>query len=290
MMSLDEKAYAKYLSQAYYIKTLRKLNLRNPKTFNEKIQWLKLFDNKPEKSELTDKVLVRDWIKEKIGEEYLKPVLQICNSFDEINFEKLPDRFIIKCNHGCKWNVIVKKKQNFLEEKIIYKIIKTQFDEWLTQSFFGWSDFELQYKNILPKILIEPLLSNESNKYETIEIFCFNGKPLIVYFMDTAKKEDGHIVRTVSAFDDNLNSIDLKFRIQDELINKKVNDNVKDAFELSKILAADFKFVRVDWFIYENKLYFEEMTFTPCSGFYQFVNEYENWDLKLGKMLNLKGN
>ena len=113
LMSLDEKDYPYYLSQAYLVKTGQKLNLRHPKTLNEKIQWLKIYDNKPIKTTLTDKILVRDWVKEKIGEEYLKPVLWIGDKFDDIPFDIMPDSFIVKCNHGCKWQFTVKNRQDF---------------------------------------------------------------------------------------------------------------------------------------------------------------------------------
>ena len=103
MMALDKKDYAKYLCEAYLIKTGQKLNLKHPKTLNEKIQWLKIYDNIPIKAQLTDKILVRDWVKDKIGEEYLKPVLWIGDKFEDIPFDTLPDSFIIKANHGCRW-------------------------------------------------------------------------------------------------------------------------------------------------------------------------------------------
>ena len=117
MMSLNEKDYPYYLSQAYLVKTGQKLNLRHPKTLNEKIQWLKIYDNKPIKSQLTDKILVRDWVREEIGDEYLKPVLWIGDKFDDIPFDSLPISFIVKCNHGCKWQYIIKNKQEFLNKK-----------------------------------------------------------------------------------------------------------------------------------------------------------------------------
>ena len=226
MMSLTEKDYPKYLAMAYYAKTGRKLNLRHPKTLNEKIQWLKLYDNLPIKTQLADKVLVRGWIKEKIGEEYLKPVLWIGDKFDNIPFDKLPDSFIIKCNHGCKWHVLIKDKNKFLENKFLVKTAKEKIDNWLLQSFFGWSDFETQYKNIEPKIIIEEFLKGNNGG---ILVWCANSQT----FIDSPGEE-----------------------------------LEKEALSLSKVLAQGFKFVRVDWMIYKQRLYFEEMTFTPVSGFF----------------------
>ncbi len=282
LMSLDEKDYPKYLCEAYYIKTLTKLNLRNPKTFNEKIQWLKIYDNKPEKSELTDKVLVRDWVKRYIGEKYLKPVLWIGDKFEDIPFESLPNSFIIKCNHGCKWHVVIKDKQKFCNNEKLFEVIKVQINGWLLQSFFGWSDFETQYKAIIPKILIEELLLDDSAR--KIRNWCFNGQPYYTQVTQMSGKFE-HV--EIATFDINLNSADVCFEPQYVPMNLEADDKVKESFEMSKILSKKFKLVRVDWMNFKGKLYFEEMTFTPYSGFLKLDNKLQK---KLGKLLNLKGN
>ena len=291
MMSIDEKDYPKYLKEAYKLKFGQKLNLRNPKSFNEKIQWLKIYDNLPIKTQLTDKVLVRDFVEKKIGEQYLKPVLQICQNYDEINFNTLPNSFIVKCNHACRWHFIVKNKEEWNTNKSLVALSKRTMDNWLSQSFFGWSDFELQYKEINPKIIIEPLLRENLNTEQPgIQIYCFNGEPKIFY---TYKRGKDKTQKTLClTYDENYKQIDLKFLINSETTNEQIvsDETLKKATELSKILSKDFKFVRVDWMIYDNKLYFEEMTFTPFSGFCEFSDERAVWNKKLGNMLNLKGN
>ena len=289
LMSLDKKDYPYYLSQAYLIKTGEKLNLKHPKTLNEKIQWLKIFDNMQQKTELTDKVLVRNWVREKIGEQYLKPVLWIGDKFDDIPFDFLPVSFVVKCNHGCKWQFIVEDKQKFLEEENLLNTAKIYIDSWLTQSFFGWSDFETQYLNIKPKILIEPLLQdNKNEKPLEIEVWCFNGKAKIIQKFKKTKKEK-IVYRMVSSFDENFNRFDIKFLETNEIIDSTPDDILKQAKDISETLAKGFKLVRVDWMIYQNKLYFAEMTFTPYSGFIFFDENYNELQIKLGKMLNLKG-
>ena len=137
LMNLKEQDYPKYLSQSYYIKFGQKLNLRHPKTINEKIQWLKLYDNIPMKTLLSDKVLVRDWVKEKIGEKYIKPILWTGNNFNDIPFNSLPDNFIIKANHGCSWNIFIKDKNKFLLNEKLFQYTKEQIDGWMDQKFFG---------------------------------------------------------------------------------------------------------------------------------------------------------
>ncbi len=285
MMSLEEKEYPKYLKQAYQHKFMQKLNLRHPKTINEKIQWLKIYDNLPIKTQLADKVLVRNWVENKIGKSYLKPVLWTGKSFDLIPFDILPERFVIKTNHACSWNIFIKSKQKFLSNASIYNYTKTQFDEWLKQNYFGWSDFETQYKNIKPQIIIEELLQDENNEeIQEFEIWCFNSEPQIFqkHFYD---KET--FMKSVSTYNKYFKNIDLKFLPQNILKETVADSNLKKAAELSKILSKDFKLVRIDWFVFKNKLYFGEMTFTPQSGYFLFYNEYQKWYLELGNMLKL---
>ena len=218
-------------------------------------------------------------------EKYLKPVLQICDNFDAINWDSLPNSFIIKCNHGCKWQAVIKNKNEFLDNKKLYSFVKNKISGWLSQSFFGYSDFEVQYKYIIDhKIIIEPLLREDINnpfKDKGIRVFCFNSQPKIIYYYEGANNSD---FRNYSAFDENYKPTDLSFSIDSCYVAKEADEILKKAVDLSKVLAKDFKFVAVDWFIFQDKLYFEEMTFTPYSGF--FFNEES--DIKMGKMLNLK--
>ncbi|MBQ8887021.1 MAG: hypothetical protein IJY61_04900 [Candidatus Gastranaerophilales bacterium] len=248
MMSLQKKDYPKYLKEAYYNKTGEKLNLKWPKNLSQKIQWLKLYDNSPIKSNLTDKIKVRDYVESKIGSRYLKPILWIGERFEEIPFDTLPNSFVIKANHGCKWHIIVKNKEEYLSNKKLYNYSKARFDNWLGQNFFGFSDFEAQYINIKPKILIEPLLRENINEIgEEFWVWCVDSVPY------TESK---------------------KFR--------------EESKHLSKILSQGFKFVRVDWMIYNNQLYFGEMTFTPLSGFIPDEMQYQAFYKELFKNLTLK--
>jgi hypothetical protein len=285
LMSLDEKYYPKYLSMAYFLRMQQKLNLFKPKFLSEKVQWLKLYDNSQIKTQLTDKILVRNWVKNKIGAEYLKEIFWIGKDFNLIPFNILPNSFVLKTNHGCKWQFIIKNKEEYLNNLQLQKITENAVNKWLHQSFFGLSDFETQYKLIEPQILIEKFLRDDNNiTSHNFEIWCFNGIPMI--FQEIIRRKDE---REVSTYDENYNNLNLQFIKYDNLIKKNPNENLKKAVELSKILAKDFKFVRVDWMLYKEKLYFEEMTFTPNSGFFLFHDDQKHWNLDLGKMLKLKG-
>ncbi len=290
ILSLKEKEYPKYLCEAYYVKTGQKLNLKHPKILNEKIQWLKIYDNKPIKTTLTDKVLVRDWIKEKIGEEYLKPVLWIGNNFDDIPFDKFQEKIIIKCNHGCKWQVALKNKDEFLSNSQLFELIKKQFGLWMTQTFFGWSDFETQYLNISPQIIIESFLIVDDNEQpQEIEIWCFNGKAKIIQKCKYINKNNKNLYRQICSYDENFNYFDVRFYKTNEILHTEPDEILRQAKVLSEKLAKTFKFVRVDWLIHQDKLYFQEMTFTPHSGFIIFPENHNELQIKFGKMLNLKG-
>lgn len=280
LVNLKEEDYPIYLQKLFKYITGEKLNLKNPKTFNEKIQWLKLYDNSCLKTQLTDKVLVRDWVRDKIGAEYLKPVLWIGKSFDEIPFNNLPQQFIIKCNHGCKWHYKIKDKQKFLEIPPLMSYVKQRFDNWMSQTFAFFAGFELQYKDIEPQILIEPILNDGNNPYSTeYEVYCFNGKAKIYQKMYWGYPAESSI------YDENFKQLDFKFYREHKKILQPADDLFMYLKNLSEILAKDFKLVRIDWLKYNYKFYFNEMTFTPYSGFYAFDNK--KIDSYLSKLLSI---
>lgn len=280
LINLEESSYPLYLSRMYESIMGEKLNLKSPKNFCEKIQWLKLYDNTTVKSRLTDKVLVRSWIEEKIGKEYLKPVLWFGKKFEEIPFDILPSKFIIKANHGCKWHYKIKDKEEFLKNEKLYNYIKLRFDGWMNQTFFPWGGFELQYKKIEPCIMIEPLLTEEKDSFPVeFEIYCFNGKPKIFQEINYS------LPVKCCVYDENYNECEISFNSSYIKYFIPAKDLLKKAVELSAILAEEFKLVRVDWILYKNQIYFNEMTFTPFSGFFQFKKKA--WNKKLGRMLKL---
>lgn len=265
ILKLPKEKYPNYLKRKYFFELKEVLNLKNPKHVGEQIQWLKLYDNTPIKTQLTDKILVRDWIKEKIGEEYLKPIYWIGDNFDDIPFDTLPNDFYIKTNHGCKWHMYIKDKNKFLTEKPLYNYTKNKFETWLKKRF-GIQNLELQYLNIEPKLFIEENVNkNKENGNIDIEIWCFNKT---VKFTRIAKYHSNPDHNQVIIYDENLNIIKLQTNNQNMSEDFTISNELKKAIELSKQLSKNFKLVRVDWFLSNRKLYFNEMTFTPCAGFF----------------------
>ncbi|MBR1601006.1 MAG: glycosyltransferase, partial [Alphaproteobacteria bacterium] len=255
----------------------KKLNLNNPKTFNEKIQWLKLYASTPIKTRLADKYLVRDWVKETIGEKYLIPLLGVYDSFDEINFDGLQNQFVIKCNHGSGYNIIVKDKSQIDKDEIRSKLTR-----WMNENFAFRVGTELQYKNMQPKIIIEQMIKNEkAEDLNDYKFYCFNG--VVKYVQVISERING--THKVSFYDMNWkkqpwwDNVFYEGKVEKP---KKIDEMVM----LAEKMCQGFCFVRVDlYYLDTNEIYFGEMTFSPSSGGMRWSSEAIN--LRLGEMINL---
>lgn len=155
---IDESKYPELLSKQYYERTGDKLDWGSINTYTEKMQWAKLYDRDPRKTEYADKYRVRKYIKEKVGDQYLIPLLGVYECFDDIDFGKLPNEFVIKTNHGSNTNIIVRDKKKFDRKKA-----RKQFNRWLKTDWSLVSGFELHYRNIKPCIIIEKLIGGGKN-------------------------------------------------------------------------------------------------------------------------------
>ena len=251
------------------------LDLENPKTLSEKLMWLRVYDNSPLKTKCADKYEVREYVKEKIGEEYLIPLYGVYDNFDEIDFDSLPNQFVMKCNHGCGYNIIVKDKA-----KLDIKDTKAKINTWLKEDFGSYFG-EIHYSAIKPRIVIEKYIENLDGDIEDYKYFCFNGKPYC--FLYCTDRKSG--VLKNSFFD--LNWKNMQFNYTGELYTKDIKKpkNYELMNEIAKKLSKDFKHVRVDLYNIEGKIYFGELTFTGYGGYYKF--QPEEWNLKLGNLLDL---
>lgn len=284
LINLEEEKYPAHLKKLFKYKTGYELHLNNPKTFNEKIQYIKLYGASDLKRRLSDKILARSFAAEKIGAQYLKPVLQICSKYEEIDFDKLPDSFVIKCCHGCKWQAIIENKERHINNGNI-QFTQNKITGWLEQEFWPWGGFEMQYKGIEPKIIIEPLLrENLELLSPEINVYCFNGTPKIIVKIHGGVPDNSP--GAVTIYDESLRCIENIFNFKEDVIDAPADENIKLALLLSGELSKNIDFVRVDWMIYKNQLYFAEMTFTPFSGFVHFRSIKD--DLKLGKLINIE--
>ena len=249
-----DNIYIKELKKLWLLKYKKNLNLDNPKTFDEKLQWLKIYDSIPIKTLLCDQYLVRDWIAEKIGEEYLIPLLGTYDSFTEINFEKLPNSFVIKCNHGKGYNIIVKEKSQLNLTKAKIKV-----EKWMNENYAFHSTLDLQYRDIKHKILIEKFMKDRSHDLRNYQLFCFNGIPKLI-LIETSQ----NIYRMINFLKNNnslyKNNTDYyiypggeKYKCLEKMI------------KLASILSARLIFVRVDFFMIKDKIYFNKISFTTSN-------------------------
>lgn len=277
--NLNKKYYKKELRAWYNKVTSQTLNLDYPETYNEKIQWLKLYDSTPLKTRLADKYLVRDWVKEKIGEEYLIPLLGVWDKFDDIDFDKLPNQFVLKCNHGCGYNIIVKDKS-----KLDLKEAKNKINEWMKEDFAFKNGFELHYSAIPRKIIAEAYIKEVDTEAIDYKFICCDGIPYLCWV--TNKHLEIHERSFYKLPEWELQDIELKDggAVLDKVGVPKP-ENLSTMLEICKTLAKDFPFVRVDLYLVQDKILFGEMTFTSASG--AALLYPDKWNYILGDKITL---
>lgn len=268
----------KYLRKKFKICIGKELNLENPKTFNEKLQWLKLYNRRSEYTIMVDKYKVREYIKNKIGEEYLIPLIGVWKSTDEINFEKLPSQFVLKCNHNSGLGMCICKDKS----KLNIGKIKKELKKGLKQNYY-LTGREWPYKNVIPKIICEKFMQdNEVEDLKDYKFYCFNGKVKAVMINSDRNSDQP---TKADYFDENYNFLDLKWGYENSKILPKKPRNFEKMIELAEILSKEIPHIRVDFYDCNNKIYFGELTFFDGSGFDKFDNE--EWDYKFGEYIEL---
>ena len=270
-----------YLKLMFRVKLHKKLDLKNPKTFNEKLQWLKLYDRNPEYVKMVDKYEVKKYVASIIGEEYVIPTLGIYDKFEDINFDNLPKQFVIKCTHDSGGIVICRDK-----DKLNIEEAKSKIEKSLKENYYYYGR-EWPYKNVKPRIIIEKYM--EDNKKKSLidyKIFCFNDEPKIVYVSEGL---ENHATASISFYDINYNDIDIK-RSDFKKFEKKPDKpiNFEKMIKFSKLLSRNIPHVRCDWYEINQKLYFGELTFSTCSGFIPFENG--KMDYEIGNLLKINTN
>lgn len=255
---ISDKAYLKLL---YKYKTGKKLDLKNPKTFNEKLQWLKLYNRKPEYTMMVDKYEVKKYVAEKIGEEYIIPTLGVFDEFEEIDFEKLPNQFVIKTTHDSGGVVICKDKNIFDIESARVKINKS-----LKNNFY-YNGREWPYKNVKPRIIIEQYVEDSLyHELRDYKLYCFNGKCQYIMLCFDRFINDVKFI-----YFDNKWNMKKEFSKDGieygDVIKVERPKQLDKMFEFASILSKNIPFVRVDFYEANGKLFFGELTFYPSAGF-----------------------
>ncbi len=266
-----------FLKMKYKLMMGTKLDLENPKTFNEKLQWLKLHDRNPEYTKMVDKYEAKEYVANIIGKEYIIPTLGVWDKFDDIDFDALPNEFVLKPTHT-SGNVFICKDKS----KIDYKKLKKQVNKWLKRDYYRIHR-EWPYKNVKPRIIAEKYMENfNDEELKDYKLMCFNGKVKFAFTCTDRYSEDG---LKVTFFD--LNWHKLPFERHYPSSNKYIEEpkNYEFMKKLAEELSQDIPFVRVDFYEINGKIYFGELTFYPGAGFEEFNPEI--WDQKIGDMLEL---
>lgn len=264
-----------YDAELYFNRHGKKLDWNNLQTYSEKMQWEKMFDKDPRKILCSDKYLVRDWVKEKIGKEYLIPLIGVWEKPEMIDFSSLPNQFVLKTNCGSGDVIIVKDKSKLSQRDIKGYCAKLNY--YLNMQF-GYSTCELHYNQIKPMVIAEAFIESGQSDLQDYKFLCFDGEPYYCWV-------------DVGRYHNHMRNIyDLEWNLQDwhqcnyAVFEGKLNppENFEKMVELVKILSDNFSHVRVDLYNVNGKIYFGEMTFTNSSGFEKI--EPETADRKLGDL------
>lgn len=269
-----------YLKVYYRMCLGRRLDLKHPKTYTAKLQWLKLHNTSDLCTQLVDKYGVREFIKKKIGEEYLIPLLGVWNHFDNIDFEELPEQFVLKTNHGSGGVIICKDKSKLDKEEA-----RAILENSLKENYF-WDGREYPYKNVPPKIIAEKFMKDETgNAPVDYKFFCFDGEPKVLFYASERYNAEG-LPPKFDYYDMKLNHLPVRSKGHDNAEKKlEMFPEFNEMKRIAAVLSEGFPHVRVDLYLVDGKIYFGEMTFHHDGGLVPFVPE--EWDLKFGEMIKL---
>lgn len=289
-VKMPTTSYESYICEKYKVMMNRfeytkgkTMDFDNPITFTQKQQWLSLYDQNPNKTILSDKYLVRRHVSKILGDEYLVPLISI-DGIDfftdarDIDFSKLPNQFVLKCNHGSHMNIIVKDKAS-LKARDVWKI-KRQLNKWLNIDYTFVTCLELQYHLISRGIIIEEYLSDFNDDLPDYKILCFSGVPKYIWI--DVNRFKNH-TRTMFNIDGSIAPFAMGEIRPDEKV--KVPTQINEIVRLAKKLCDDYAFVRVDFYCLKGKIYFGELTFSSGAGL--IVPDPLEYEDSLGELINI---
>ena len=252
------------------------LNLKNPQYFGEKIQWLKLYVHLEELSDYVDKYTVREFVAKTVGDKYLNQLYGVYDHPDEIDYKKLPKRFVLKCTNGSGAVLICKDK-----DKLNKAEAAKTMNKWLKDDFYKMKK-EPQYKNVKNRIIAEEYLEDESGALRDYKFYCYDGEPLN-YGVFTDRYTD----ETVDMYDMAGNKLDgiINGGVKNSDYVLPQGDNFPEMVDVVRKLARQFQFVRVDLYMANNNIYFGELTFTDGAGSDPFTPR--SFDLEMAKRIKL---
>ena len=269
-----------YLRIMYHLKMGKRLDLNSPTLFNEKLQWLKLYDRKPEYTTMVDKVSAKEYVASKIGKDYIVPTYLVCDSLETIRLEELPNQFVIKTNHGggnCGV-VICKDKDSFSLYSAKKKIAESMKSD-IYKLFREWP-----YKNIHKRILIEKYLEDSKGDISDYKVHCFNGTPKFI--LVCRDRQNGALLEDF--YTTEWKHMEVKRPTINNPGGCPCPECLSEMLKISKALSDGIPFLRCDFYIVSGKLFFSELTFFPASGFAKF--DPDEYDFIFGSYLVLPNN
>ena len=278
------KGWLNWVPDSLYLKVLyrvimgRKLNLKNPKEYNEKLQWLKLNDRKPEYSTMVDKYEVRGYIGDLLGDKYLIPCLGIYDSVDDIDIDALPDKFVLKCTHDSGSVEICKDKSSFDIEGARHRLSQA-----MKRNYYA-TYREWPYKYVKPRIIAEGYLEGDGGDLKDYKVMCFNGEAKIIEVHENRFVEGK--VHTQTFYDREWSIVPLT-QVETVTVDRPSERprQLEEILRLSELLAKNMYHARIDWYIEGDKIFFGEITFFDGSGFESFSTP--EMERMLGDMINL---
>ena len=267
-----------YLKLKYYQRMHKRLNLKNPKTYNEKLQWLKLYYRNPLYTKLVDKYEVKSYVKNLIGAQHIIPTLGVWESFDEIDFSKLPNQFVLKCTHDSGGLVICKDK-----ETLDMNTARKKINASLKRNYY-WHTREWQYKDVKPRIIAEQYMVDESGyELKDYKFFCFDGvvKALFIATDRTAEGEETKF----DFYDADFNHLPVKNGHENSNKILQRPDGFEEMKRIASVLSKGIPQVRVDLYNVNGQIYFGELTFSHWGGMTPFTPE--EWDYTFGEWITL---
>lgn len=268
-----------YIQLLFFRHLHKRVNLEHPKAFNEKLQWLKLYDRNPEYTKMVDKYAVKQYVSEKIGSEFIIPTLGVWDNPEDIDFTNLPDRFVLKWNHD-SGSIVICTDKSILDRREAVSRLKSR------QKFSGfWYAKEWPYKDVVPKVIAEKYIEDSSGYLNDYKLMCFNGKVRCSFVCTDRFSGDG---LKVTFYDRSWNQMPFSrhYPVSDIPVPRPKNYDV--LVHLAEKLSEGIPFVRVDFYDVNDRVYFGEMTFYPGSGLEEF--DPEKWDYVLGSWLELPVN
>lgn len=274
--SWDDERYIK----KYFECTMgKKLDLENPKTFNEKLQWLKLHDRNPEYVKMVDKYLAKEYVAGIIGKEYIIPTLGVWDRAEDIDFEELPNKFVLKCNHNSGLGMCICTDKS----KLDIPRTRALLNKGLAQNYYLHGR-EWPYKDVKRRIIAEQYMEDnpDSKELTDYKLMCFNGKVKCSFTCTSRYAKDG---LKVTFFDTNWDKMPFERHYPNEYKTISKPKTYEEMIKLAEKLADKIPFVRIDFYEIKGKAYFGEMTFYPGNGMEEFAPE--EWDETLGSWIEL---